>query len=232
MSLTAPTGPNMGPPPESNAPAPNRWRGVALGFGLGCLIFAVLRGLESLFLHGACEGRTLWALLAPLLLGPGGIAYATMNVGKGNGRAALGVGLALSSLFPALAFGVRDIGTLRTQGCAGGYVVFSEVGGGKLPQLVLKAGESKTVEVRPSGFNMAQPDNIPPFVRLKVMDGGVQGGEGVLTTQFAQDTVNPNEAAKLTITVSPQAPKQQYTLTVAAQQGPKQADGQLTVTIR
>lgn len=226
-STPVPTPPIPTPPVPTTPP---RLRQIALGFGLGCLVFAVLRAAEGLFLHTPCEGRTLWALLAPLILGPGGIAYATTNVGKGNGQAALGVGLAIASLFPALAFGVRDIGMLRTQGCAGGYVVFSTPGGGKLPQLTLKPGEQTTLEVRPGGFNVAGSANKP--IALSVVQSDIASGAGVLQAHFDKTQILPGQSAPLTLKVSPKAPEQQYTLTVLAAQGERQADGQLTVTVR
>ncbi len=215
------------PHPATDGPptSPNRWRQIALGFALGCLVFVVLRGLGTLLLqNNPCQGRTLWALLAPLILGPGGIAYATTQVGKGRGQAALGVGLALSSLFPALAFGVRDIGVLRTQGCAGGYIVFSDAQGGKLPQLLLHPGQQVTVLVRPSGF--ADTLTSGPVTLKTASD------TEMIQTSFVTPQTGAGVDAPLTVQASAQTPSQQYTLTVTAQQGDRQASGQLTVTVR
>lgn len=217
------------PPPLSDPPPPNtaaRLRGIALGFALGCLIFVVIRTLGRALLHDPCAGRTLLGLLPPLLLGPGGIAYATAHIGKGSGKAALGAGLALSSLFPALAFGVLDIGALRTQGCAGGYVVFSDAAGNKLPQLVLHPGQQATLNVRPGGFRLPQP------VTVSVEQRSPEEGAGVLNVKVLQPSVAPGQRAALQVQVSPKAPLQQYTLTVKAAQGVQEANGQLTITVR
>lgn len=210
-----------------NAPQANaqRWRGLGVGFALGCCIFALLRALGGALLRDPCAGHTLWAMLSPLLLGPGGIAYATMHAGKGGGKAALGAGLAASSLFPALAVGALDLGSLRAQGCAGGYVVFSTLQGQKLPQLVMHPGERVSVHARPAGFRSPQP------VSMRVIPDAAET-QGVLKATVTP-SVAPNTPALLQLEVSPQAPSEQYLLTLEAAQGPERAaQGELTITVR
>ncbi|AWN22512.1 hypothetical protein DKM44_04065 [Deinococcus irradiatisoli] len=191
------------------------------GFVLGSLAFVLIRALGLALLPGACEGHTVLALIPPLLLGPGGIALATSQINKPR-WAALGVGLAISSLFPALLLGVRDISHLRTQGCAGGYVVFGTPSGKSLPELTLRPGESAVVTVRPGGFQ-----GVQEAVRLSAT-----APQDVLSTSLSPLSVAPNTPATLRLRAAENAPVQQYTVDVTAQQGQRRADGQLTVTIR
>lgn len=190
------------------------------GFALGSLLFFLIRALGRSLLP-ACEGHTVLALLPPLLLGPGGIALATSQLRQRPGRAALGFGMAISSLFPALAFGVGDISALRTVGCAGGYVVFGTPSGGRLPEVTVHPGETVEVTARPGGFVAA----LGP-VKLSV-----QVPDAVLSAVLDPVSVVANTEAKLRLSASAKAPSQQYTLNVVAQQGERRAEGQLTVTV-
>ncbi len=190
------------------------------GFALGSALFFLVRGVGQALLP-ACEGHTVLALLPPLLLGPGGIALATSQLGKHPRRAALGFGMAISSLFPALAFGVGDISALRTVGCAGGYVVFGTPSGGRLPEVTVRPGETVEVTARPGGFVAALG---PVKLSLQVPDA-------VLSAVIDPASVPANTEAKLRLSASATAPSQQYTLNVIAQQGERSAQGQLTVTV-
>ncbi len=191
------------------------------GFLLGSLFFVLVRALGLALLPNVCEGHTVLALIPPLLLGPGGIALATSQVNKPR-WAALGVGLVISSLFPALLLGVRDISHLRTQGCAGGYVVFGTPSGGRLPELTLHPGESAEVTVRPGGFQ-AGLGEVKLSIKLL---------PGVLSAALGREVVPVNTTTTLRLSAASDAPTQQYTVGLSAQQGERSADGQLTVTIR
>ena len=195
-----------------------------IGFGLGSLFLLIVRAI-GVFLLPACQGRTVLALLVPLLLGPGGIAYATTQLSRGGHpaqtRLALGIGLAISSLFPALAVGVADISRLRTEGCAGGYIVFGTPSGGRLPEITLRPGESAEITVRPGGF---LPALGPVTLSAKTPPE-------VLSAALPSPTVTPNTATAMQLSAAKDAPSQQYTVDVIAQQRDRSADGQLTVTI-
>ena len=197
------------------------WQLALGGFLLGCALLLIIRAIGIALLPGACQGRTLLGLLPPLLLGPGGIAIATTQLSRGRAPA-LGIGLAISSLFPALALGVRDIGELRTSGCAGGYVVFGTPSGGRLPEVTLLPGEAVDVTVRPGGFQNALG---PVSLSAKLPDK-------VLSAAFVQNSVTANNTAVMHLSASGNAPAQQYTVVVIARQGERGADGQLTVTVR
>ncbi|WP_420595654.1 hypothetical protein [Deinococcus sp.] len=191
-----------------------------IGFALGSLLLLIVRAI-GVSLLPACQGRTVLALLVPLLLGPGGIALATTQISRG-GRPALGIGLAISSLFPALALGVADISRLRTEGCAGGYVVFGTPSGGRLPEVTLLPGQTVEITVRPGGF---LPALGPVTLSAKTLPE-------VLRAALSPKSVPPNTAATMRLSASESAPAQQYTVDVNAQQRDRAASGELTVTIR
>ncbi|WP_293914343.1 hypothetical protein [Deinococcus sp.] len=191
------------------------------GFLLGCAALLLIRAIGIALLPGACQGRTILGLLPPLLLGPGGIATATTQISRGRAPA-LGIGLAISSLFPALALGVRDIGELRTIGCAGGYVVFGTPSGGRLPEVTILPGQTVDVTVRPGGFqNKFGPVSLSAKLPTTL-----------LSVAFAQERVDANQTAVMHLSASGDAPAQQYTVAVIARQQDRGADGQLTVTVR
>lgn len=104
------------PHDHTATPALNR-RFFLLGYAAGVLVFLLLRLLESWVLPGPCAGHTVFSLIAPLLLGPGGLAVAAANWGK-RGWGFFGLGLAAASLFPALFFAAQSLGHLRAIGCA------------------------------------------------------------------------------------------------------------------
>ena len=96
---------------------PTNLRAFALGYAAGVGLFFLVRALEALALQGPCRGHTLFELLSPLLLGPGGLALA-LNGHRRPGLSAFGLGLATASLFPALFFGAADLRYLQIAGCA------------------------------------------------------------------------------------------------------------------
>lgn len=191
-----------------------------MGFLLGSLFFFAVRAIGLAALP-VCEGHTVLALLPPLILGPGGIALAANQINRAQ-RPALGIGLAISSLFPALGLGVRDISELRTLGCAGGYVVFGTPSGGRLPEVTLKPGDTAQITVRPSGF-------LPSLGPVKL---SVNLPQSVLSATLSPDSVPPNAVATMRLSAATGSPIQQYTVDVIAQQGQRSAQGQLTVTVR
>ncbi|AZI42289.1 hypothetical protein EHF33_05595 [Deinococcus psychrotolerans] len=189
------------------------------GFLLGSLLYLVVRTVGYALLP-ACEGHTVLALLPPLILGPGGIALAAQQISRQR-RPALGLGLAISSLFPALGLGVRDISELRTVGCAGGYVVFGTPSGGRLPEVTLRPGQTIEVTVRPGGF---QAELGPVKLSAQLLPS-------VLSAVIAPQEVVANTTAIMRLSAAANTPTQQYTVDVLAQQGKRGADGQLTVTV-
>lgn len=155
-----------------------------LGWGLGAALVFVVRALGQKLLATPCEGHTLLALSLPLLLGPGGLAFTAANWRR-PGRAALGLGLVVASLLPALYVGASDIAALRRSGCAGGYIVFAPAGGESVNSLSLMVGETKTITGRIGGFTTQthpqaftlQAQSSTPGVVITLPKTTVQAGE-------------------------------------------------------
>jgi hypothetical protein len=94
-------------------------RFLALGYAAGVGVYFLLNLIGTLVLRDPCAGRTAFGLIAPLLLGPGGIAIAATGFARGRRDiGAFGVGLAASSLFPALYGASRELLYLRSIGCS------------------------------------------------------------------------------------------------------------------
>ncbi|WP_052351704.1 hypothetical protein [Deinococcus pimensis] len=94
-------------------------RFFALGYAAGVGVYFLLNLVGNLVLRDPCVGHTTFGLVAPLLLGPGGIAVAASGFSRGRrDLGAFGVGLAVSSLFPALYGASRDLLYLRSIGCS------------------------------------------------------------------------------------------------------------------
>lgn len=197
-----------------------------LGWGLGALVLLLVRGAGLALLEGLCQGRTVLALLPPLLLGPGGLALTALNWNRPR-RAALGLGLVAASLVPALAVGARDIGVLRASGCAGGYVVMSR-GGHPVAELVVDAGSTLDLTARVGGYS-AQTHPGPFTFSSQVPAPG-------LSVSFGQAGAEAGQTVPLRVTVAPGTPANAYVLQVrAVQQAGQQtfeATGSLTLTVR
>ena len=88
-----------------------------LGYAVGVAVFLLVRLIQRVVLSSECAGHTTFALIAPLILGPGGLAFATTNWNK-PGWGYFGLGLAAASLFPALFFGAQSLAYLKELGCA------------------------------------------------------------------------------------------------------------------
>ncbi|WP_135228389.1 hypothetical protein [Deinococcus fonticola] len=125
--------------------------GLLAGWAVGAALVLLVRLLGGAALTDPCRGHTLLALLMPLLLGPGGLAFAAINWRRPR-VSALGLGFMVASLFPALYLGVQDIGKLRHNGCAGGYVVIAEPGGKSISTLTVGGGETKELTGRLGGY--------------------------------------------------------------------------------
>lgn len=212
----APTAPRPRPPLLS----------FVLGWGLGALVLLLVRGVGLAVLDGPCQGRTVLALLPPLLLGPGGLALTALNWNRPR-RAALALGLVVASLFPALAVGARDIGILRASGCAGGYVVVSQ-GGDPVAELTVDAGTTLDLTARVGGYSV---QTHPGAFALSTQTTA----PGVSAT-FGQPQAAAGETVPMRVLISPQTPANTYTLNVrGVQRGEArdfEATGTLTLNVR
>ncbi|MBB6017617.1 hypothetical protein [Deinococcus radiopugnans] len=198
-----------------------------LGWGLGTLVTFAVRALADALLTTPCEGRTLLALIVPLLLGPGGLAFTAVNWRRA-GRAALGLGLVVASLLPALFVGARDIAVLRGSGCAGGYVVLAPAGGDSISSVTLRVGESRELTGRIGGFTA---QDYPGEFTLS----GQGSAAGIVVT-LPKTTARAGEVFPLTITVQPGTGINTYTAGVqgrVVRDGRTiSADGTLEVNVR
>ncbi|MEF2279354.1 hypothetical protein V3W47_13700 [Deinococcus sp. YIM 134068] len=186
-----------------------------LGWGVGALLFLVVRTVGLALLEGPCTGRTTLALLMPLVLGPGGLALTATNWGRPR-RVALGLGLVVASFLPALAGGVRDLGVLRATGCAGGYVVVAPAGQGSVAEVTLRPGETLNLTARVGGYT---PQTHPgPFAL-----SAASTNPNVVPTLPGRRQAPAGEAVPLALRVTPDAPRNSYTVTV---QGTQRRDGQ------
>ena len=154
-----------------------------LGWGLGAALTFLVRGVGGLLLADPCRGHTLLALLLPLLLGPGGLAFTSVNWQRPR-RAALGLGLVVASLLPALYVGARDIAVLRGVGCAGGYIVFAQ-GGDSVSTLGLAVGQTRELTGRIGGYTTSthpglftlQAQSSVPGVQVALPERPVRVGQ-------------------------------------------------------
>lgn len=213
--------------PAPATPRPSLLPRFLLGWGVGVLLFLLVRALGSALLHDPCEGRTTLALLVPLLLGPGGLALTASNWGRPS-RAALGLGLVVASFLPALAVGARDIGMLRATGCAGGYVVIAPAGGRSVAEVNVRAGESLTLTARVGGYT---PQSHPGTFALRT-----QSPAPGITLTLPRTSARAGEAVPLRVMVAGGTPANSYTVGV---QGVQRREGQsfealgtLTVNVR
>lgn len=211
-----------------SAPAPQefptyRLRGFLpaflLGWGLGAALTFLTRAAGHALLSTPCEGHTLLALLPPLLLGPGGLGFTAANWRR-EGRAALGLGLVVASLFPALYVGARDISALRQEGCAGGYVVFSPPGARSVNSVRVPVGGALTLTGRVGGFT---PRQTPGPFRLQAVSS-VPG----VTVTLARTAVRAGEVFPIRVQVRPGTGLNTYT--VGVQATTVQANQTLTAT--
>ncbi|MFC4426660.1 hypothetical protein [Deinococcus navajonensis] len=205
----------MSLPPESPAPAFPQFRpaeflpAFVLGWGAGAALSLGLRALGAA-LPDPCAGHTLLALAAPLLLGPGGLAFTAANWRRPR-RAAIGLGVVLSSLLPALALGAQDIGQLRGHGCAGGYVVFTEETGQEarpVSSLNLTAGSTRRLTGRIGGY---QRQTYPELFLLSA-----QSSAPGLLVKLPRTQVRAGEAFAVILQVQPGAAVNTYSAGVRA----------------
>ncbi len=198
-----------------------------LGWALGAAAVFALRWLGTQLLTDPCQGRTVVALALPLLMGPGGLAFTALSWRK-PGRAALGLGLVVASLLPGLFVGARDIGHLRTVGCAGGYVVLSTPGTKSVSSLALQAGQSRQLTGRIGGFTA---QNHPGLFTLKADTDTAK-----ISVELPRTQVRAGESFTVEITAAPDAPLNTFKAGVQATQTADgktyQADGLLEITVR
>lgn len=201
------------PPDSSSFPvfrAREAWPAFLLGWGLGAALLFGVRFLAEALLAGPCQGRTLIALLVPLLLGPGGFALASLHRGSMR-RAAIGLGLVVASLFPALYVGASDIGKLRTGGCAGGYLVLTEPGKKSVSRVEIRGGSSHTLEGRIGGYTTT---SHPGFFKLEG-----RSSTPLVRVVLPRTQARAGETFPVQIVVKPGTPINLYTVNVLATQG-------------
>lgn len=204
------TVPSSEPPSFPEFRAEVAWPAFLLGWGLGAALLFGVRGLADALITDPCRGRTLIALLVPLLLGPGGFALASLHRGSMS-RAALGLGLVVASLFPALYVGTLDIGKLRTTGCAGGYLVLTGPDQKSASRVELRAGETREVQGRIGGYT--RETHPGPF--------NLEGKSSVPSIQVVlpRKQARVGETFPVQITAAPGTPINTYTVNVIATQG-------------
>jgi hypothetical protein len=213
--------------PAATAPRPALLPPFLLGWGLGALLFVLVRTVGLALLTQPCQGRTVLALLVPLVLGPGGLAFTASNWGRPR-RAALGLGLVVASFLPALAVGARDIGVLRATGCAGGYVLIAPAGGGSVSEVNVRAGETLDLTARIGGYTAG---SHPGLFTLKT-ESATPG----ITLSLPRTEAPAGEAVPLRVAVAGGTPPNTYTVGVQGVQrrggGVAEAVGTLTVNVR
>ena len=204
------TAPLSEPPSFPEFRAPQALPAFLLGWGLGAAVLFGVRGLADALITDPCRGRTLIALFVPLLLGPGGFALAALHRGSMR-RAALGLGLVASSLFPSLYVGALDIGKLRTGGCAGGYLVLSTAGEKSVNRVQLRAGETRELQGRIGGYT--RETHPGPFL--------LEGKSSVagIRVILPQAQTRVGETFPVRIVAAPGTPINTYTVNVVATQG-------------
>lgn len=188
--------------------AKEAWPAFLAGWLIGALlVYGMRAGVGGLL--GPCAGRTLLALLPPLLLGPGGLMFTAWSGGNAR-RAALGLGLVVSSLFPALYVGALDIGRLRSEGCAGGYIVLSAGERRSVSRVELRGGERQILTGRLGGF---RAESFPAPFKLEA-----QSSVREVTVRLPQTQVRVGERFTVEVAAQPGTPINVYTVTVAASQ--------------
>ena len=201
--------------PGVNAPAPEFPTFPArtflpsflLGWGIGAALTFAVRAGAAMLLSAPCQGHTLLALLLPLLLGPGGLAFAAANWRR-PGLAALGLGLVVASLLPALYVGARDIAVLRGEGCAGGYIVFAPAGGASVSSLSLPVGTTRDLTGRIGGYTRT---THPGTFTLQA-----QSSTPGITVTLPRTAVRAGEVFPVRITAAPDTGVNTYTVGVQA----------------
>lgn len=212
------------------APRPHLLPSFLLGWGVGVGLFLLVRGLGGMLLHDPCRGRTVLALLIPLLLGPGGLALTAASWSRGQARGAvMGLGLVAASLLPGLALGARDIGLLRASGCAGGYVlIFPQGGDRSVSEVQVAPGQTLSLQVRVGGYTA---QSHPGPFRLEASTRGAD-----LTLRLPDRAAGAGETVPLQITAAPGTPINTYTVNLRGVQEREgrtyEAAGTLTVSVQ
>ncbi len=213
--------------PHVAAPRPRpTWPRFVLGYLLGVALFGLL-WLARGQLPDPCRGQTAVLLVAPLLLGPGGLGLAALTWNRPR-WGLLGLGLVAASLFPAMFMTATALGQLRASGCAGAYVVFGQPGGGKQGELDLKSGSSAVVTVRIGGV---RPEEAGAWSLSA--QGHDEGGRPVaLTATLGSARLEAGQTARIELRAQPGLPIGQYSLDLHAQRPDgRAADGGLTVNV-
>lgn len=206
------------PPPEGDA-QPLSWplRPFLAAWAVSALAALLVRVLGSLLLTDPCRGHTALALLMPLLLGPGGLAY-TASHWNDRPRAMRGLGVVAASFLPALLVSAYDIGQLRHLGCAGGYLIISEPSGKQLSEMTLQAGQSRDLTGRIGGY---QPDTHPGTFQL---EGQSQSPDVVVTLPKA--AVKAGEVFPIHVEARPGASSNRFDWGVRAAYQPTGSEAQ------
>ncbi len=101
--------------PMSHTWSRTRW--FLIGFVSAMAVGLTLRYLSQVLNPNLCAGRTLTAMLVPMVMGPGGIFMFSRGVLAKKGFAFAGIGVIAASL-PLLIFSLLTITDLKLAGCA------------------------------------------------------------------------------------------------------------------
>ena len=202
------------------------------GWAIAAAAALLVRWLGQSLLSDPCQGHTVLALLMPLLLGPGGLALTASNWND-RPKAMFGLGLVVASFVPTLLLAAYDIGQLRNQGCAGGYLIVSEPGGKQLSEITLPAGQRLELEGRIGGYQRSshpgtfylQSQTMSDDLIITLPKTAVQAGEVFPVQVQAKDTAVSNRFDWGVLA------KYQPTPSEPATADPLEVSGKLAVTI-
>ncbi|MFC6665695.1 hypothetical protein ACFP9V_10330 [Deinococcus radiopugnans] len=197
-----------------------------LGWGLGTLVTFAVRALADALLTTPCEGRTLLALIVPLLLGPGGWR-SRPSTGGGRGGRRWGWGWWWPRCCPRCSW-ARVTSRCCAAAAARAATSCWPRRGDSISSVTLRVGESRELTGRIGGFTA---QDYPGEFTLS----GQGSAAGIVVT-LPKTTARAGEVFPLTITVQPGTGINTYTAGVqgrVVRDGRTiSADGTLEVNVR